>query len=127
MKNWVFFLGIGMIFTHELDAMLNNEWRVLPLTSWLSDENGKLVFLISHIPLFAMVVALISSESEIIRDRSRFYISVFLAVHGLLHAAFMISPYYEFETLISNFLIFGGATCGAFYLLLDRKQLSRST
>lgn len=116
-----------MIFTHELDAMLNSEWRVLPLTSWLSDELGKFVFLIAHVPLFAVVVALVSSEREAIRNRSRLFISGFLAIHGLLHAAFSTQPSYEFESAISNILIYGAALCGIAYILLDTKLLSRST
>ena len=38
---------MGTLFTHELDAMLNHEWRVLPLTSWLSDEIGMIVFVLN--------------------------------------------------------------------------------
>lgn len=53
MKNNIFYIGVGMSFTHELDAMLNNEWRVLPLTSGLPDEMGQTVFVLAHIPLFA--------------------------------------------------------------------------
>jgi hypothetical protein len=123
----VFFLGIGLIFTHELDAMVNNEWRVLPLTSWLCDEFGKLVFLVAHIPISSIVAALISSDNVVTRNRSRLFISTLLALHGLLHAAFMMNQSYEFESVISNILIFCGAACGAIYLLLDRIQLSRST
>lgn len=127
MKNLVFYLGVGMIFTHELDAMLNKEWRVLPLTSWLSDENGQLVFLVAHIPIFAILVALISSTSAIVRARTRFGVSAFLALHGLLHAAFMMSENYEFESALSNTLIFGAAICGSIYLMLNQRHLARST
>ena len=87
----MFFLGIGLIFTHELDAMVNNEWRVLPLTSWLCDEFGKLVFLVAHIPISSIVAALISSDNVVTRNRSRLFISTLLALHGLLHAAFMMN------------------------------------
>ena len=49
MKNIIFYLAMGIMFTHELDAMPNHEWRVLPLTSWLPDEYGIIVFLfITH-------------------------------------------------------------------------------
>lgn len=127
MKNFVFFLGVGLLFTHELDAMLNQEWRVLPLTSWLSDENGQLVFLVAHVPLFAVLVALISSSSAIVRTRTRLCISAFLALHGALHAAFMMSENYRFESVLSNTLIFGGAICGIAYLVLNYKSVAKRT
>ncbi len=30
-RNVAFYCGFGALFTHELDAMTNHEWRVLPL------------------------------------------------------------------------------------------------
>jgi len=122
MKNLIFYLGVSMLFTHELDAVLNNEWRVLPLTSWLPDEMGQLTFIAIHIPLFAILLALISSRNELIRHRTRFGISVFLPIHGIFHLAFMTHENYEFESVISNFLIFAGSVCGLLYLVLNQKH-----
>ena len=45
MKDTVFYLGLGTLFTHELDAMPNHEWRVMPLLGRLPDDTGMLVFL----------------------------------------------------------------------------------
>ncbi len=118
MKNTIFYLGVGTFFTHELDAMTHHEWRVLPLTSWLSDEYGLLVFLFFHIPLFAILIALIASTNEKLRYRSRVGISIFLLFHGLLHCLFIGSANYEFTNSTSNILIFGGAALGVIYLLL---------
>ena len=42
MKKIILYLGVGALFTHELDAMTNHEWRVLPLTSFLGEELGSL-------------------------------------------------------------------------------------
>lgn len=120
--NKIFYLGVGLLFTHELDAMANYEWRVLPLTSWLPDQIGQVVFVLIHIPLFAVLVALISSENKVVRARSRFWICVFLVVHGVLHMAFMGHEHYEFSSLLSNVLIFGGAFCGALYLTMLKIQ-----
>ena len=119
MKNIIFYLGLGTIFTHELDAMTHHEWRVLPLTSWLPDEYGLLVFLFFHVPLFAILIALIASTNEKIRYRSRVGISIFLIFHGLLHSLFIGSENYELTNLTSNVLIFGGATFGVTHLFLD--------
>ncbi|MEM7707118.1 MAG: DUF6713 family protein [Pseudomonadota bacterium] len=37
MKDILFYLGLALLLTHEMDAMLNHEWLVLPLTSFLTD------------------------------------------------------------------------------------------
>lgn len=110
---------MGTLFTHELDAMSNHEWRVLPLTSWLSDEYGMMVFLLVHIPLFAVLIALVASTNDKIRLRTRYGISIFLVVHGLLHLFFMGNTGYEFTATLSSIMIFGGALLGILFLLLE--------
>lgn len=124
MKIGLFYLGIGFLFTHELDAMSNSEWLVLPLVSWLPPEVAKLTFVLAHIPIFAILVAVISSSNVTVRNKSKLGISVFLIVHGFLHAAFVGHDNYEFSSWLSNLLIFGGALCGGAYLLLNRGKVS---
>ncbi len=119
MKNIIFYLGLGTLSTHELDAMINHEWRVLPLTNWLPDETGVMVFLFSHIPLFAVVFALVASMNEKIRIRSRLVISGFLVLHGILHTLFMGDKAYEFASSSSSILIFGGAALGLVFIVLE--------
>ncbi|MBT6340059.1 MAG: hypothetical protein HOJ48_12265 [Desulfobacula sp.] len=117
MKNIAFNLGMGTLFTHELDAMQNHEWIVLPLTSWLPDEYGMMVFLVFHIPFFAGLIALVSIQNDKIRIPSKLAISLFLIVHSVLHVVFMSHADYEFSSVLSNALIFGGALFGIVYLL----------
>lgn len=116
-KNIAFNLGLGTLFTHELDAMQNHEWLVLPLTSWLSEEYGMMVFLVFHIPFFAVLIALVSIKNDKIRIPGKLAVSLFLIVHSVLHVAFMSHAEYEFSTVLSNVLIFGGAFFGIVYLL----------
>jgi len=116
MKNLTFYLGVSFLFTHELDAMTNSEWLVLPFLNLLSDELGQRVFVLLHIPLFAVLVALIASERASVREKSQLAVSIFLFVHGVIHFAFMGHANYEFESALSNILIFGGAVCGLAYL-----------
>ena len=127
MKNNIFYLGFGLLCTHELDAIANNEWQVLPLISRLPSEYGQTVFILLHIPLFSVLVAMISSQNQLVRSRTKFGISVFLAAHGILHAAFMAHQHYEFESILSNFLIFGGAICGIVYLAINQLYASKNT
>ena len=115
MKNVLFYLGIGLLFTHELDAMPNHEWRVLPLTSFLSDDVGELTFVLMHIPIFALVIGFIASLNRTVRERARTLTSGFLILHAGLHWLFSSHPEYEFSGLLSNGLIYGAAVCGVLY------------
>lgn len=119
MKELIFYLGLGTLFTHELDAMLNNEWSLFPLTSWMSDDIGMPVFVFLHIPLFAGIIALAASTKMKIRKRSRWWISLFLILHGLIHASLMISNLPEFNSLQSKIIIFLAAFCGLVYLGIE--------
>jgi hypothetical protein len=122
MKKVFLYLGVALLFTHELDAMTHREWLVLPFTSWLTDETGQLVFVLAHIPLFALVLALLASQNLHIRRRSEIGLCLFMLAHALLHAVFMGHEHYAFESLLSNLLIFGGGICGLGYLLLSRSS-----
>ena len=119
LQSSAFYLGLAMLFTHELDAVSNHEWRVLPLLSGLADNTGRLLFLYAHIPLFALLLALVASLNTSVRRRARWGISIFLVLHGVLHFLFFRHPHYEFSGADSNILIFGAAGFGAAYLALE--------
>lgn len=118
-KNIIFYIGMSTFFTHELDALINHEWRLLPIIGWLTDEYGEIAFVFMHIPLFAILIALVASTNDKIRIRSRFGISIFFIIHGLLHVVYMGNTNYEFSSPLSSILIFGGAILGAFFLILE--------
>jgi hypothetical protein len=124
MRDTLLYLGVGLFFTHELDAMRNNEWLVLPPTSWLPSEYGEAVFVWAHIPLFAILVAALSSLNIKTRQNTQLGFSIFMVVHGILHAAFMGHEKYEFGSVTSSVLIYAGAMCGALYLLLNKHSSS---
>ena len=112
---------MGSLFTHELDAIPNHEWRGIPLLQTLPDESAMVVFIAAHVPLFAVLIALVASSNTRIRALSRLGIAVFLLVHGLLHMLSMGQATYEFSSTLSNVLIFGGSSLGALYLVLEAK------
>ena len=117
MKTIVFYLGLALLFTHELDSMPNHEWRVMPILSSLSDSTGKAVFLLAHIPIFAVVVAFIASLDQGVRLSARIIFCGFLVAHTLLHYVFSGNVAYEFTSLISLGLIYGAGLCGVLYFL----------
>ena len=123
----VFYVALGMLFTHELDAVLNHEWRVMPLLKSIPDDRGMIIFVAAHIPLFAVIIAAVASQVHKTRHVTRTVICTFLVFHAGLHFGFSNDPAYEFNTLFSDMLIFGGAAMGALYLLLDQVVFRAST
>lgn len=113
---WTFLIGVSLLFTHELDAMTHAEWRVLPLTSWLQPELGRVIFVTFHVPIFALVLGWLTSQVPGRAITAQFWLSGFLVVHAVLHLAFSGQPAYTFDGILSNSLIFGSALCGAIYL-----------
>jgi hypothetical protein len=125
MKNVIFYLGLGMLFTHELDAVPNHEWRVLPILRALSDDLGADIFVLAHVPIFAAIIAFVASPKPQVRAKTRLIIAGFLAVHGLLHGFFSGQTAYEFSSSSSMMLIYGAAGLGVLYLLaelLERRE-----
>ena len=123
-RDLAFYLGVGALFTHEIDAIPNHEWRGMPLLGTLRDESGMLVFIAAHVLLFAVLIALVASKDERIRRFSRLGISAFIVVHALLHVLSAGAPTYEFSSRLSRLLIFGGAGLGGLYLILSLKRES---
>lgn len=117
MKSFVFYLGLALLFTHELDAMPNHEWQVMPLLGGLTDAAGRNMFVIAHIPIFAVAIAYVASLNLKTRSRARDIASGFLIAHALLHFAFSGHSVYEFSSSLSSILIYGAALCGGLFFV----------
>jgi hypothetical protein len=117
-----FLVGVSMLFTHELDAMTHAEWKVLPLTSWLDPEKGRIVFVALHVPIFSLVLGWLTSKLPERARRAQFWIAAFMVAHAVLHFGFSAHPAYTFAGALSNGLIFGSAALGAAYLWGSRRQ-----
>jgi hypothetical protein len=116
-KSLFFYLGLALLFTHELDSMPNHEWRVLPLLRSLPDSTGESVFVLAHVPIFALTIAYVASLNQHTRKLARDIASGFFIVHAILHILFSGHLNYEFASLLSSLLIFGAAICGLAYFL----------
>lgn len=115
---FLFYLGLGFLFTHEMDAMSNHEWRVLPLLNALPDRVGELTFLMAHVPLYAVVIVFVASIKSEARLLARKVACGFMIIHGLLHIVFTGHSAYEFSSLTSELLIFGAALCGLSFFIV---------
>jgi hypothetical protein len=52
---WAFYLGLGCLFAHELDAMTQSEWRLLYVLRSLPDATAMPWFVALHVPLFGLL------------------------------------------------------------------------
>ena len=125
-NNFVLYTGVALLMTHELDAVMNKEWLVLPLTNWLNSEVGYAVFLWSHVPLFFVILALLSSSSERLKMITATVLAAFLVVHAGLHLVFADHQHYAFASTSSNLLIYSGALFGAVYFGIRHKISKRA-
>jgi hypothetical protein len=116
MKNLLFNLGLATLSTHELDAVSQSEWHLLYILNNLPEQISRDVFVIAHVPLFAIILGLTFNEKSIVKEWSRIAFSIFLIIHAGLHKLFENHPLYSFYSPISKGLIFGGGLIGVMYL-----------
>ena len=123
----LFWLGLSLLLCHELDAVMQHEWRVLPFTSWMPDGPGYVAFVLLHVPLFALPLWGAASLLPVTRWRTQIGVDAFLVIHSILHTAFSAHPDYTFDNLLSNGLIYGAAVLGALHgALVWRVRPSRA-
>lgn len=119
--NWgqiVFFLGLALLATHELDAMTHKEWRLLPILDQLDDDKARAAFVLLHIPLFWVLFFLTSSKSPSVRTVVQIGVSLFLVAHAIIHFNLSGHALYEFQAPIETITVYGGAIAGALFLVL---------
>lgn len=130
LKNSAFNLGLGLLLTHEMDAMTNHEWRMLPILRSLDNSLGEVTFLLAHVPIFAVLIAFVASMNLAVRERARQFLCGFLIIHGVLHFALSGHAAYEFDAWSSTALIAGATACGIAYflagLLLNNSQWDKN-
>lgn len=115
----LFFLGLSLLVTHELDAIRRHEWRIFPLTAGMPERAGYSIFTAAHIPLFLLLFWGLSS-SEAVRAPLMSGLSAFSIVHVLLHLLVLSHPLNQFSSPFSWLLIGGAGLCGALDLLVRR-------
>lgn len=108
-----FILGVSFILLHELDAMRCHEWRMFPLTSWMGEKPGMIVFVLAHLPLFYWVLGAIQARNEAFA----YWFSIFLVLHLVAHIGFLWHPKNEFKDWMSWGIIVGAGGCGVGYLV----------
>ncbi len=118
-------LMLALLFTHELDAMTQSEWRLLYVLRSLSDEQGRWWFVAIHVPLFWALIALTHHANAQVQRVSRRCVAAFCIVHALLHWRLASDPLSTFSSPLSWGLILGAAMLGVAYLGVATVQTQR--
>lgn len=114
----LFFTGLSFLICHELDAVAQAEWRLLPVLSGLSDEHAYPWFVALHIPLFAFILWWTGSTTLRARRRSQLLVDAFLVIHAALHTALHAHEDYTFHSMLSQVCIYGAAAVGLIHAFL---------
>jgi hypothetical protein len=116
-SQFLFYLGVGLLFSHELDAVVQAEWRLLYVLRNLPEADAMQMFIWLHVPLFGIIAWLTHHRAQGTRFWSRVVFSAFLVVHSGLHFRLSTNPLYTFDSTLSIVLIYGGALSGLAYLV----------
>lgn len=114
----VFYLGVAFLLTHEMDAVINVEWRLLFHLRDLDDAIAGNWFVALHFPIFMAFIYFIRHPTQRVRQTFRLLVSIFLVVHSVLHFRLSNHPQYHFDSLISNIYIYAAGMLGFVYLLI---------
>lgn len=115
MGEGLFILTLALFFTHELDAIARHEWRMFPLIRRLDDTSGYVVFLLSHVPIFALILWF-GFDQGAVGAVARIILAAFAIIHVGLHMMFARHPANEFDNTLSQVLIWGTGIASALYL-----------
>lgn len=109
-------IAFALFVVHEMDAMTHSEWLLLPVLSEFTEATGRDLFLLLHIPLFAVLV-----WALFIWKRQAMFGLVFcsgLVVHSIAHYALSDHPEYSFVPPTETITVYGAALVSAIYLCL---------
>lgn len=109
-------LMLALIFTHELDAVAQSEWRLLYVLRDMGDDPARWYFVALHVPLFWALLGLTQHTQTKLQSLARTGLAAFCVVHALLHLRLRNDPLSTFNSPLSWGLILGAALIGAVYL-----------
>ncbi len=122
MNTVIYYLGLSLFLTHELDAVRRGEWKLLYVLQSLPDAAAFSWFAAMHVPLFFVVLWFSQHSNDRLRLRFRLVVALSLVIHALLHFRLSDDPLYEFSGWLSNALIYGAGFMGATYGLLAMQE-----
>jgi len=98
----IFALELALLFTHEMDAIRRQEWKMFAILKDMDDEKAYSIFTLLHIPLYmAVLLLLFSSYSNI----GYYVVDIFLLAHMFVHFGFRKHPANNLRGTISKLII----------------------
>lgn len=83
--NVIFALELALLFTHEMDAIRKQEWKMFIILKDMEDEKAYRTFMLLHIPLYAVILFLLLSDTTRI---GYYFTDIFLIAHLFIHWGF---------------------------------------
>jgi hypothetical protein len=118
----IFPLMLAALFTHELDAIKQSEWRLLYVLRNLPDEQARWWFVAIHVPLFWVLMGLSHHANAKVQHYSRIGIASFCVVHAALHIRLRDDPLSTCTSPLSWSLILGAAVLGLLELIVNGRR-----
>jgi hypothetical protein len=122
-----FCLMLGCLFTHELDAVTQSEWRLIYVLRSMSDTHARDAFVALHVFLFTVILWFAFHSNRLIRERTRYGLAAFSIVHAVLHFRLRNDPLSSFDSPLSIALIGAAALLGVLYLLICKRRSQATT
>jgi hypothetical protein len=104
-EHYLFYISLAFFLIHEMDAIRQKEWSMLPLISQLNNRTAYLVFTSIHIPFYGLLFYLMTIN-EPVREEFIHILNIFLIFHAGLHIAFKEHPNNNFKNNFSLIVIF---------------------
>jgi len=114
----IFYTGLSLLLTHELDAIKRHEWRLFPGLSNLNEKISYQLFIVLHIPLLVFIFWFLCHPSERVQFWFQTGVDGFLIIHLGLHHYFKSHDKYEFTQPFSKFIINLMALAGLIHIIL---------
>ncbi len=118
---WLFAVAFALLASHELDAMIRQEWRLLPGFGGLTDAIAADAFNLLHVPLFTLILMGVMSTSRSVRVRTSVGVELFLLCHAIAHTVLRGAENYRFEAPVETITIYGSAAVAALHFSLWRR------
>ena len=110
----IFSIELALLFTHEMDAIRRQEWKMFVILKDMEEEKAHHTFLLLHIPLYTAVLYLLFSSFLYI---AYYVVDLFLFVHMLVHLRFSNHPANKFNGNISKLIINSAGVLAVIHLI----------
>lgn len=112
--NGLFALELGLLLTHEMDAVRHKEWKMFIFLKDLPENTAYLVFTLPHILLYALVLFFLLLNNMAIL----YIVDIFIICHLFLHFLFRKHPNNQLTGFWSLAIINSAGIIAAVHLIL---------